>query len=65
MLSSCFVSSTLYSKLHKIKEQWEDVSLCPYIYRVSIKPFPNYKHLLQENYMEYKYVFIPLLKLVS
>jgi hypothetical protein len=24
------------------------------IYRVSIKYFPNYKHLLQENYVEYK-----------
>jgi hypothetical protein len=23
-------------------------------YRVSIKYFPNYKHLLQENYVEYK-----------
>ena len=25
------------------------------IYRVSIKPFPEYKHLLQENYVKYKY----------
>jgi len=24
------------------------------IYRVSIKSFPDYKHLLQENYVEYK-----------
>ena len=23
-------------------------------YRVSIKSFPDYKHLLQENYVEYK-----------
>ena len=36
-----------------------------YIYRVSIKSFPDYKHLLQENYMEYKYIFLPLLMLVS
>ena len=28
-----------------------------YIYRVSIKSFPYYKHLLQENYVEYKYSF--------
>jgi len=35
------------------------------IYRVSIKSFPDYKHLLQENYMEYKHIFLPLLKLVS
>jgi len=35
------------------------------IYRVSIKSFPDYKHLLQENYVEYKHVFLPLLKLVS
>jgi len=24
------------------------------MYRVSIKSFPDYKHLLQENYVEYK-----------
>jgi len=35
-----------------------------YIYRVSIKSFPDYKHLLQENYVEYKNIFLPLLKLV-
>jgi len=27
------------------------------IYRVSIKCFPDYKHLLQENYVEYKHIF--------
>jgi len=27
------------------------------IYRVSIKSFPDYKHLLQENYVEYKHIF--------
>ena len=32
---------------------------------MSIKSFPDYKHLLQENYVEYKYIFLPLLKLVS
>jgi len=30
-------------------------------YRVSIKSFPDYKHLLQENYVEYKHIFLPLL----
>jgi hypothetical protein len=25
------------------------------IYRVSIKSYPDYKHLLQENYVEYKH----------
>jgi len=25
-------------------------------YRVSIKSFPDYKHLLQENYVEYKHI---------
>ena len=29
---------------------------CEY-YRVSIKSFPDYIHLLQENYMEYKHIF--------
>jgi len=32
---------------------------------VSIKSFPDYKHLLQENYVEYKDIFLPILKLVS
>ena len=32
---------------------------------MSIKSFPDYKHLLQENYVEYKYNFLPLLKIVS
>ena len=27
------------------------------LYRVSIKSFPHYKHLLQENYVEYKHNF--------
>ena len=36
-----------------------------YIYRMSIKSFPDYKRLLQENYVEYKHIFLPLLKLVS
>jgi hypothetical protein len=26
-------------------------------YRVSIKSFPGYKQLLQENYVEYKHIF--------
>jgi len=29
------------------------------MYRVSMKSFPNYKHLLQENYVEYKHFFFP------
>jgi len=28
------------------------------MYRVSIKSFPSYKHLLQENYVEYKHIFV-------
>jgi hypothetical protein len=27
------------------------------IYRVYIKSFPDYKHLLQENYVDYKHIF--------
>jgi len=26
------------------------------VYRVGINSFPDYKHLLQENYVEYKYI---------
>ena len=29
-------------------------------YRVSIKSFPDYKHLLQENYVEYKHIFFQM-----
>jgi len=29
-----------------------------YLYRVSIKFFLDYKHLLQENYVEYKHVTV-------
>jgi hypothetical protein len=35
------------------------------LYRVSIKFFPDYKNLLQENYVEYQHFFLPLFKLVS
>ena len=34
-------------------------------YRVSIKSFPDYKHLLHENYLEYKHIFLPIFQLVS
>jgi hypothetical protein len=27
------------------------------MYRVSIKFFPDYKHILQENYVEYEHIF--------
>ena len=30
------------------------------IYRVSIKSLPDYKHLLQENYVEYKHIFFAI-----
>jgi hypothetical protein len=29
------------------------------IYRVSIKSFLDYKHLLQENYVEYRHISLP------
>jgi len=29
-------------------------------YRVSINSFPDYKHLLQENYVEYKHIFFTI-----
>jgi len=30
------------------------------LYRVCIKSFPDYKHLLQENQVEYKYIFFSI-----
>jgi hypothetical protein len=43
--------STFFIKMYRI---------CIYI-----KSFHDYKHLLQENYVEYKHIILPLLKLVS
>ena len=40
----CFVQFFLYNT------NWS-------LYRVSINSFPNYKHLLHENYVEYKHIF--------
>jgi hypothetical protein len=36
-----------------------------WLYTVSIKSFLDYKYLLQENYLEYKHIFLLILKLVS
>jgi hypothetical protein len=33
---------------------------CYFMYRMSVKYYRDYKHLLQENYMEYKRIFLPL-----
>ena len=41
------------------------VCVCVCVYRVSIKSFPDYKHLLRENYVAYKHIFLQLLKFVS
>ena len=35
------------------------------VIQVSIKSFPDYKHLLQENYVEYKLFFLRLLKFLK
>jgi hypothetical protein len=35
------------------------------IYRVSVKSFPDYKHLLQENYVEYKHIFLNVPQLIK
>jgi len=35
----------------------QDFNILGMNYRVSIKSFPGYKHLLQESYMEYKLFF--------
>ena len=39
------------------------VSLPWVIYRVNIKSFADYKHLLQENYLEYKHFFLNVTQL--
>jgi len=44
---------TTYTTMHR------HIPAClnPQIYRVSIKSFPDYEHLLQENYVEYRLFF--------
>jgi hypothetical protein len=46
-------------RLFKQSSKWEDVLMLSRQnkYRVSIKSFPDYKYLLQENYVEYKHIF--------
>ena len=56
LLSLLFISRSFNRK-----QKWQQVFLLQSInltlYRVSINYFPDYKHLLQENYVEYKYIF--------
>jgi hypothetical protein len=56
--NKCCVSVHFYCFL-EIK-MYEALFICSktkiYTYRVSIKSFPDYKHLLQENYVEYKLI---------
>jgi len=44
--------------LHLLKTYLDDLSKFLRKYRVSIKSFPDYKYLLQENYVEYKNIFL-------
>jgi hypothetical protein len=37
--------------------RWRPACNIPLTYRVNIKYFPDYKHLLQENYVEYIHIF--------
>jgi len=34
-----------------------ETGTAPVCLRISIKSFPDYKHVLQENYLEYKHIF--------
>ena len=57
---SFFVSATSFASRRRTPE-----SASFFFYRVSIKSSLDYKHLIPENYMEYKYIILPLLQLVS
>jgi hypothetical protein len=48
---------------YKIWSEDLNTHFIPSIYKVSIKSFPDYKHLLQENYVEYKYMFLNVTQL--
>jgi len=52
---NCAVLS-IERKCLKIKEHVRRLCGQRVFYRVSIKSFPDYKHLLQENYVEYKHM---------
>jgi hypothetical protein len=60
-ISHLLLDESLKSRIVPFSSQI--ISALPF-YRVSIKSFPDYKHLLQENYVEYKLIFLSLLKLV-
>jgi hypothetical protein len=62
-----FPQPELTSQRAQFVKPWEPgmMSLAGITSGVSIKSFPDYKHLFQENYVEYKHIFLPLLKLVS
>ena len=47
-------SLSLITNTYYKKTTW-NTNICM-IYRVSIKSFPDYKHLLQEIYVEYKHM---------
>jgi len=55
-----FVILNHYAKYGYIRKNDVDCK-----YRVSIKSFPDYEHLLHENCVEYKYIFLTLHKFVS
>jgi hypothetical protein len=50
-----FMNRNLFFKYTQLKVL--EILLKSLFYRVSIKSFPDYKHLLQENYVEYKQFF--------
>jgi hypothetical protein len=43
-------------RLQGLKSIWLAQGWLLGLYRVIIKSFPDYKHLLQENYVEYKHM---------
>jgi len=45
---------TIDDRLMGVVHWWDDTDREKLKYRVSIKSFPDYEHLLQENYVEYK-----------
>jgi len=56
---------TYYANAKLIKSKFLKKTTKMKIHRVSIRSFPDYKHLLHENYVEYEHIFLPLHKLVS
>ena len=62
MKAASIIAVCKFSKLSRLlkwnRTVWQKFPDVSEKYRVSIKSFPDYKHLVQENWVEYKHIFL-------